>query len=354
MNRRRQQAGQGLVEYAAILVLVGIVVIGVLVLLGPNIGNVFSDIVSSLDRPTAVAGAATETSTPGPSPTDGSPPGPSETPSATDTPPPTDTNPPPPPPDTDTPEPTETETASPADTDTPVPSATPSPTSTRTPTATPTPTFTPTPQVIFADGFESGDTSAWSSSNTDGGDLSVSAAAALVGSRGMQIVVNDNNSVYVQDDSPDDAARYRARFYFDPNSISMSNGNAHFIFVGYTGAATEVLRVEFRRSANSYQLRAALRNDGSGWTNSSWFTISDDAHLIEVDWRASSGPGANSGGLTFWIDEVERADLTGIDNDTRRIELVRLGAVSGVDSGTRGTYYFDAFESRTDSYIGPA
>ena len=40
--------GQGLVEYALILVLVAIVVIAALMILGPLIGNVFSEINSSL------------------------------------------------------------------------------------------------------------------------------------------------------------------------------------------------------------------------------------------------------------------------------------------------------------------
>jgi len=43
-----KEKGQGLVEYALILVLVAIVVIAVLLLLGPIIGNVFSTINSSL------------------------------------------------------------------------------------------------------------------------------------------------------------------------------------------------------------------------------------------------------------------------------------------------------------------
>jgi pilus assembly protein Flp/PilA len=43
-----KEKGQGLVEYALILVLVAIVVIAVLMLLGPIIGNVFSTINSSL------------------------------------------------------------------------------------------------------------------------------------------------------------------------------------------------------------------------------------------------------------------------------------------------------------------
>jgi pilus assembly protein Flp/PilA len=40
--------GQGLVEYALILALVAIVVIGILILLGPAIGSIFSSIQQSL------------------------------------------------------------------------------------------------------------------------------------------------------------------------------------------------------------------------------------------------------------------------------------------------------------------
>jgi len=47
-----ENSGQGLVEYALILVLVAIVVIAVLFLLGPVIGNVFSEINSSLGTET--------------------------------------------------------------------------------------------------------------------------------------------------------------------------------------------------------------------------------------------------------------------------------------------------------------
>jgi len=43
-----QEKGQGLVEYALILVLVAVVVIVILALLGPAIGNVFSNIVSNI------------------------------------------------------------------------------------------------------------------------------------------------------------------------------------------------------------------------------------------------------------------------------------------------------------------
>lgn len=239
------------------------------------------------------------------------------------------------------------------------PSATPTWTGTATLTPTLTHTLTPsntpgTGDLIFADGFESGNLTAWSSSIVDGGDLSAIPSVALVGSQGLQAVIDDNNTLVVIDDSPAAETRYRVRFYFDPNSIPMSIGNAHLIFQGFSGNGTmQVLQLELRFQATGYEIRVLLVNDAKGWTSTSWIPLSDAPHVLELDWRASAAAGANNGGLTFWIDGAQQADLTGIDNDTRRIDQVRLGAASGVDSGTRGTYFFDAFESRRLTFIGP-
>ena len=46
MSDEQKQLAQGLVEYALILVLVAIVVIGILTVLGPQIGNIFSRLVA--------------------------------------------------------------------------------------------------------------------------------------------------------------------------------------------------------------------------------------------------------------------------------------------------------------------
>ena len=65
----QKQKGQGLVEYALILVLVAVVVIAVLLIIGPTIGNVFTKV------NTGVAGAAgvSTGSTPNPTPCTGAP-----------------------------------------------------------------------------------------------------------------------------------------------------------------------------------------------------------------------------------------------------------------------------------------
>jgi pilus assembly protein Flp/PilA len=48
MMKKLQKKGQGLVEYALILVLVAIVIIIILSVLGPAIGNVFSQVIHNI------------------------------------------------------------------------------------------------------------------------------------------------------------------------------------------------------------------------------------------------------------------------------------------------------------------
>src|SRR5688572_9476730 len=253
---------------------------------------------------------------------------------------------------------TPTFTLTPTNTPTPTNTATvrPSLTPTNTPAPTNTPTATHTSRLsdtIVADGFESGNLAGWTSNSNDAGDLSASPASALVGSQGMQATIDDSNTIYVTDDSPNAEAGYRVRFYFDPNSISMASGDAHFIFKGFSGLSTDVLQLELRNSAGSYQIRAKILNDGSAFVVTNWFTINDASHYIELDWQAATAAGANNGGVTLWVDGIQQQDLTGVDNDTWRIDRARLGALAGMDPGTSGTYYFDAFESRRQTFIGP-
>jgi len=61
MKHLSREKGQGLVEYALILVLVAIVVIAILLLLGPVIGNVFSNITAELLNPSGGAGGGGST-----------------------------------------------------------------------------------------------------------------------------------------------------------------------------------------------------------------------------------------------------------------------------------------------------
>ena len=255
---------------------------------------------------------------------------------------------------TDTP--TDTPTSIAAFTPTPTLTSTATPTSgpflTPTNTSTPAPTFTATPtsavhDLIFKDGFESGNFSAWSANSNNGGNLSVSAGAALEGNHGLQATFINKTNMLVRNDSPTAETRYRARFYFDPNSISMATGDNITLFQGLGAGGEIVFSIQFNRSSTAYQLRARSHDSGSAvFVNTPFFPISNAVHTVEIDW-------GNDGHLTFWIDGVQQANLTGINNSIYKIETIRLGAPTMSITGTSGSFYIDAFESRRFTYIGP-
>ena len=61
--------------------------------------------------------------------------------------------------------------------------------------------------------------SAWSSSVTNGGRLSVTTSATLAGTYGLRANIANRNNMYVADVTPAAERSYHARFRFDPNSV---------------------------------------------------------------------------------------------------------------------------------------
>jgi hypothetical protein len=199
------------------------------------------------------------------------------------------------------------------------------------------------PDLIFSSGFETGDFSNWSTVVSVGSSPSVTSLAALAGNYGMQTVISSNQAQYVRDDSPTNESRYNIRFSFDPNSISMRSGNMHEIFAAQS-TGIDVYRIQFRYYGSSYQIRLEVRNNNGNYTTSSWFSLSDAPHTIAVNWSASA-VGARNGSAQLIIDATSRDNLSIINNDSLRVNEALLGPLTGIDSGTRGTEYFDAFES---------
>jgi hypothetical protein len=211
--------------------------------------------------------------------------------------------------------------------------------------------------LVFADSFESGGLDAWSASQTDSGDLSVSDAAALAGSRrGMQALVDDTAGLFVQDDTPVDGRRYRARFYFDPNGFDPGvalNHRRTRIFIGFEEAPTRRLFAVVLRLLNGqYALMGRARRDDNSQADTSFVDITDAPHFVEVDWRSASGPDALDGSFDLWIDGNPAGSLAGVDNSVSGLDFVRLGALS-VKAGASGVLRWDQFQSRRETPIGP-
>ena len=205
--------------------------------------------------------------------------------------------------------------------------------------------------VLFKDDFGSGDLTAWSSNSNDEGDLVASSNNVYIGDFALEATIDDTNSIYVQDDSPDTETRYRARFYLDPNSITMSDGDVFTIFSD-GNADTPVTVIFGYTVVNGYAVQIGISDDTDTFTYSSWYELEDDWQSVEIDWAASSAAEANDGYITLWIDGSEKETVDQIDNDSKRFNQIRLGLVEGLDAGTTGTLFFDAFESRNATYIG--
>lgn len=203
--------------------------------------------------------------------------------------------------------------------------------------------------VLFADSFESGDTSAWGLT-TNPAAISINASAAMQGAYGMQVNLSGSSPAYVTDLTPANETTYHARFYFNPRSTL--NGTTPLdIFAAVNTAGQSFARVQYRRTTTgggTYQVRLAVQRVG-GLSTTGWFNIADNtAHFIEFDWQSSTNATVN-----FYVDGILRQTLTGINTSAFLVDAVRLGASGNISAGASGAPYFDAFVSRRTSYIGP-
>jgi hypothetical protein len=161
----------------------------------------------------------------------------------------------------------------------------------------------------------------------------------------MAALIDGSQPIYVRDDLPAAETHYRAVFGFDPNGLSMAERDHHIIFQGYGATnSTFIFRIEFQRLNGQYWVRAAALTDANTWQYTPWTTLSDQPHALDLEWTASA-PGQNNGALALTLDGVLTGTVTGIDNDGKIVEHVRLGPVSGVDTATSGTYFLDGFVS---------
>jgi hypothetical protein len=218
-------------------------------------------------------------------------------------------------------------------------------------------TFTISDDLIFRDGFESGDLSAWSTSSTDGGDLSVGAEAALAStSFGLHAAVNDTSTLSVQDNTPSKENRYRVRFWMDTQDFDPGTALGHFrtrIFLALEEAPRRRLAaIVLKYQGGQYSVMGRVLLDDDTRADTAFLPIAPGAHAIEFDWQRSSTPTALDGSFQLWIDGTSVANLTGLDNNASSVDMGRLGALSLKD-GASGNLYFDEFVSRRLNYTGP-
>ena len=213
------------------------------------------------------------------------------------------------------------------------------------------------PEVIFADRFEWGNLSAWSTS-AGGADLLTSPEAAMGGSSlGLHGNVNDTQPLFVQDGSPRGEHRYRARFYFDLGDFDPGEAQGHFrtrLFIGFEEEPEQrrLFAVVLRRRSGEYALMARARGDDNAQLDTGFVPSTPGPHAVEIAWTRSSGVDTGDGSLELWVDGTLAGSVAALDNDRSVLDFVRLGALS-LKAGASGTLSWDEFESRRASAVGP-
>ena len=150
------------------------------------------------------------------------------------------------------------------------------------------------------------------------------------------------------DNTPSSESRYRARFYFDPNSITMADLDTLYFFSAFSSTGRDLFHLYLRFYNSEYQIRASIVGDAGLYYFTQWYSLTDAPHFIEIDWQA----GAGTGSASLWIDGSLRQTISGITSPNQRVDTLWLGPYAGIDTGTRGVYSFDAFESRRQNPIG--
>ena len=205
---------------------------------------------------------------------------------------------------------------------------------------------------ILDDSFESGDVSAWSLASGFGDSLSVSAAAAMAGTGlGLLGAVDDTDPLFVQDDSPEDENRYRARFYLDPTGFDPGEANGKRrtrVFVAFADGPRRLSAIVLRRLNGAYALMGRARRDDGSQADTAWVPIAAGPHRVELDWIRASGPDQNDGRFRLWVDGALAGDLAGLDNSLDAVDFARLGALS-VKPGASGPLRWDHFQSNRAS-----
>jgi len=209
---------------------------------------------------------------------------------------------------------------------------------------------------IFKDGFETGNLLAWSAAATDGGDLSVNSTTPINGLHDIEGLVDDTNSLYVEDQTPLDEDRYRARFRLDPATFDPGTAQNHFrtrvFLVLEQGPTRRLAAVVLKKQSGQFSLMGRTRLDDGSQVDTTFVDITAAPHAVEIEWvRATSSVSAD-GEFRFWIDGVLRGELRNLQNNVSSVDFVRMGALS-VKSGASGTLFWDDLDSRRRGYVGP-
>jgi hypothetical protein len=206
------------------------------------------------------------------------------------------------------------------------------------------------PPNIFADGFESGDLTNW---DKKVGTIVVKENAAIIETYGAKVRILSEKARYLLDDSPNNESEYHARFHIDLKNIVMNHKDKFRVFQGNMGFKQPFYLVIRKWNTNN-SIRAFVRRDDGSFARTKWFLLPVGSNGIEINWQAAQDEFTSNGSFTLYLNGIQSALLSELDNDTLSITKTRLGITRKIPVAFQisGNFFLDHFASDNQNYIG--
>jgi len=209
------------------------------------------------------------------------------------------------------------------------------------------------PTRIFADGFESGNTNAWSGVVNAGFEdtaickLCVVKKGAIHGTHSLKVRIPNRKPHFLIDATPSAETKYHASFRIKlGNTLVMDNLNKFTVFKGMSGTQS-AFSLQIRRKDTIYQIRAVIRNNLGNNLATQWTPLPVKPTNIEIEWEALP----DFGFINLYINGNLKRTRGGISNDSFTIDAVQLGITQKIKAifNINGSFILDNFDS--DNYI---
>jgi hypothetical protein len=200
--------------------------------------------------------------------------------------------------------------------------------------ATVTVNVTALSNTLLSDGFESGNTNAWSGQI---GPVAVTPGSALTGALGMQATAAGATPAYLVDTTPTNENAYHLQFQFRPDTLATGTGTVN-LATGLSSTGQELFVVQYRTSTGTAQVHLGVRRSTGVISYTPWVNLGSGVQTLRVDWAAGT---STTHRLTVG---TASQTLTGVNTGTVRLETLWLGLFGG-GTGTTGAASFDAILS---------
>ena len=211
--------------------------------------------------------------------------------------------------------------------------------------------------IIITLNHEIGDFSEYGRSPSDA-HMTVSPDGAMGGTTfGVKFEIVDTNNLFIFKKYLSNTGIARARFYIDPNSVSMSDGGNFVIgeFHADEWGFDTACFIRMGYSSGNYEVYGQLRNDSGSFEDTSHYTITNKPHWIEFTLKRATTNISSDGYLDLYIDDVYQGSVAGKDNYDRFTYFWGYDNAVALFSGTiSGIVYTDEIVvNNTGEYIGP-